>query len=140
MMLMNGNGCASSLTWAARYSASLVRCSCLHRSRGDRDAQERALGVVLNARVPRTRVERLAREETGVTPDTALRLARYFRTTPDFWLGIQAQFDLETAQDSLDEDIAAMIHLISRLYDRTSIIVTRQSSQCSQARLPSLTA
>ena len=59
-------------------------------------------------RVPRTRVERLVREETGITPDTALRLARYFRTTPDFWLGIQAQFDLETAQDNLDEDIAAI--------------------------------
>ena len=59
-------------------------------------------------RVPRTRVERLVREETGITPDTALRLARYFRTTPDFWLGIQAQFDLETAQDSPDEDIAAI--------------------------------
>ena len=59
-------------------------------------------------RVPRTRVERLVREETGITPDMALRLARYFRTTPDFWLGIQAQFDLDTAQDSLDEDIAAI--------------------------------
>jgi len=43
-------------------------------------------------RVPRTRIERLAREETPVTVDTALRLARYWGTTPDFWLGIQAQF------------------------------------------------
>src|SRR5436190_24051834 len=49
-----------------------------------------ALATVL--RVPRTRIERLAREETGVTPDTALRLARYFGTTPYFLLGIQAQF------------------------------------------------
>lgn len=49
--------------------------------------------------VPRTRIERLAREETPVTADTALRLARYFGTTPEFWMGLQAQCDLERAQD-----------------------------------------
>jgi addiction module HigA family antidote len=59
-------------------------------------------------RVPRTRVERLVREETPVTVDTALRLARYWGTTPDFWLGIQAKFDLETAQDAMTPDIAAI--------------------------------
>jgi addiction module HigA family antidote len=58
--------------------------------------------------VPRTRFERLVREETPVTPDTALRLARYFGTTPEFWLGIQARFDVETARQSLDRDIAAI--------------------------------
>ena len=51
-------------------------------------------------RVPRTRVERLVREETAVTPDTALRLGRYFGTTPEFWLGIQARYDVETARQS----------------------------------------
>ena len=49
--------------------------------------------------VPRTRIERLAREETPVTADTALRLARYFGTTPEFWMGMQAQYDLERAED-----------------------------------------
>jgi len=49
--------------------------------------------------VPRTRVERLAREETPVTADTALRLARYFGTTAEFWMGIQAQYDLESVED-----------------------------------------
>jgi addiction module HigA family antidote len=49
--------------------------------------------------VPRTRVERLARSETPVTADTALRLARYFGTTPQFWMGMQAQYDLERAED-----------------------------------------
>jgi antitoxin HigA-1 len=51
--------------------------------------------------VPRTRIERLAREETPVTADTALRLARYFGTTPGFWIGIQAQYDLERAEEQL---------------------------------------
>ena len=53
--------------------------------------------------VPRTRIERLARENTPITADTALRLARYFGTTAAFWMGLQAQYDLETASDRLDK-------------------------------------
>jgi addiction module HigA family antidote len=55
--------------------------------------------------VPRTRIERLAREETPVTADTALRLSKFFGTTPAFWMSIQAQFDLETAQDNIASQI-----------------------------------
>jgi addiction module HigA family antidote len=51
--------------------------------------------------VPRTRIERLSREQTPITANTALRLARYFGTTPAFWMNIQAQFDLERAADEL---------------------------------------
>ncbi|TMJ67596.1 MAG: HigA family addiction module antidote protein, partial [Alphaproteobacteria bacterium] len=51
--------------------------------------------------VPRTRIERLAREETPVTPDTALRLARYLGTTAEFWLGMQTHYDIETAQRAI---------------------------------------
>jgi antitoxin HigA-1 len=58
-----------------------------------------AYAVARACGVPRTRIERLAREETPVTADTALRLARYFGTTPEFWMGMQAQCDLERAQD-----------------------------------------
>ena len=43
-----------------------------------------------------------------LTPDTALRLARYLRTTPDFWLGLQAQYDIGTAQDGMSAEIAAI--------------------------------
>ncbi len=45
--------------------------------------------------VPRTRIERLVREETALTLDTAVRLARYFRSTPDFWTNMQSQYDLD---------------------------------------------
>lgn len=55
--------------------------------------------------VPRTRIERLAREETPVTADTALRLARYFGTTPQFWMGMQAQYDLERAEDEARKEL-----------------------------------
>lgn len=49
--------------------------------------------------VPRTRIERLAREETTVTADTALRLGRYFSTGPEFWMNLQTAFDLAWADD-----------------------------------------
>jgi addiction module HigA family antidote len=55
--------------------------------------------------VPRTRIERLAREETPVTADTALRLARYFAITPAFWMGMQAQYDIERAADTLAREL-----------------------------------
>src|SRR5438045_848264 len=55
--------------------------------------------------VPRTRIERLAREETPVTADTALRLAKYFGTTAVFWMGLQTQHDLEQAEDDLARDL-----------------------------------
>jgi len=59
--------------------------------------------------VPRTRIERLAREETPVTADTALRLGRYFGTTPAFWMGMQAQYDLARAEDALGDDLEKIV-------------------------------
>ncbi len=58
--------------------------------------------------VPRTRIERLVREETPITPDTALRLARYFGSSAEFWLGIQARYDLELARRALQAEIEAI--------------------------------
>lgn len=58
--------------------------------------------------VPRTRMERLARKETSVTADTALRLARYFGTSPEFWLNLQANHDLAVASAGAEREIAAI--------------------------------
>ena len=55
--------------------------------------------------VPRTRIERLVREETPVTANTVLRLARYFGTTPQFWMGMQTQYDLERAEDEARKEL-----------------------------------
>src|SRR5947199_7557998 len=55
--------------------------------------------------VPRTRIERIAREEKPVTADTALRLGKFFKTRAAFWMNIQARFDLETAEDVLAPQI-----------------------------------
>src|ERR1700712_5046609 len=55
--------------------------------------------------VPRTRIERIAREEKPVTADTALRLGKFFKTGAAFWMNMQARFDLETAEDVLAPQI-----------------------------------
>lgn len=63
-----------------------------------------AYAVAKACHVARTRIERLANEQTPVTSDTALRLARYFGTTPEFWMAIQVRHDLEVARrDHLQE-------------------------------------
>ncbi len=68
-----------------------------------------ALAKHLN--VPRTRIERLATEQTAVTPDTALRLAKFFRTTPEFWMNMQASFDLKTEAVAIQEQLSAIHEL-----------------------------
>lgn len=57
----------------------------------------RAIGV------PRTRIERLVRQEVDLTPDTALRLARLFGTTPQFWLNLQSRYALETTSGAISD-------------------------------------
>lgn len=56
-----------------------------------------AYAVAKACRVPRTRIERLARREAPVTADTALRLGRAFATGPEFWMNLQSQYDLVVA-------------------------------------------
>ena len=67
-----------------------------------------ALGAIAVARacgVPRTRIERILREETGITADTALRLGRYFGTSAGLWINLQARFDLASAELVLGPDL-----------------------------------
>lgn len=52
-------------------------------------------------RVPVTRISEIVNERRGITPDTALRLARYFGTTPEFWISLQASYDLDVARAAL---------------------------------------
>jgi antitoxin HigA-1 len=48
-------------------------------------------------KVPRSRVNDIVLGRRGITADTAFRLARYFGTTPDFWINLQARYDLDAA-------------------------------------------
>ena len=60
-----------------------------------------ALAIALRVAAPR--INDVVRERRSITPDTALRLARYFRTTPQFWMNLQASYDLKIAlRDSKD--------------------------------------
>lgn len=57
-----------------------------------------ASALALALRVPVTRISEIVRERRGITADTALRLGRYFGTTPDFWMKMQMSYDLALAQ------------------------------------------
>jgi len=63
----------------------------------------RPLGISVNAlamalRVPATRIGAIVKGERAVTADTALRLARFFGTSPEFWMNLQAMYDLTKAR------------------------------------------
>jgi len=58
----------------------------------------KAYTLAKHLRTSRARMERLVREEVPVTVDTALRLGRFFGTTPDFWLNLQSAYDLTIAE------------------------------------------
>jgi antitoxin HigA-1 len=55
--------------------------------------------------VPRTRIERLANEETAVTADTALRLSKAFGTTPALWLNLQNNYDVQVAERQIKAEL-----------------------------------
>lgn len=61
--------------------------------------------LALDLHVPVTRIAEIVHERRGITPDTALRLGRYFNTSARFWLNAQAAYDLEVAQDELQRTI-----------------------------------
>lgn len=66
------------------------------------------LGIELG--IPPQRVGDIVRGRRGITADTALRLARYFGTTPQFWMNMQARFELDLArQQRLPERIEAQV-------------------------------
>lgn len=70
-----------------------------------------ALAMAL--RVPATRVNDIVRERRSITADTALRLARYLRTTPQFWMNLQAAYDLRRVEAENAAQIARDIEPIS---------------------------
>jgi antitoxin HigA-1 len=55
-------------------------------------------------RVPPTRISEIVNERRSVTPDTALRLSRYFGTTPEFWVNLQSKHDLDVARLGAAQD------------------------------------
>jgi antitoxin HigA-1 len=65
--------------------------------------------VAMELRVPVTRVNDIVRGRRAITADTALRLARYFATTPQFWMNLQTNYEIELAQDERGSEISERI-------------------------------
>ncbi|RPH63423.1 MAG: addiction module antidote protein, HigA family [Burkholderiales bacterium] len=73
-----------------------------------------AHALAIDLRVPAPRINDIVRERRSITPDTALRLARYFGTTPQFWLNLQSSFDLRKAEREVGDKVAKEVRPMSR--------------------------
>lgn len=67
-------------------------------------------GLARELRVPVTRMSEIVNGRRSVTADTALRLARYFGMTPEFWMNLQGAFDLDVATRASAEKIRRDVH------------------------------
>lgn len=65
--------------------------------------------LAIHLRVPAARIGEIVHGRRAITADTALRLARYFGMSPQFWTNLQANYDLEVAQDAIGEKITEEI-------------------------------
>jgi antitoxin HigA-1 len=59
--------------------------------------------LALHVGVPARRINEIVLGKRGITADTALRLARYFGTSAEFWLGLQGQYDLDITAEALGD-------------------------------------
>ena len=65
--------------------------------------------VAKNMSVPQRRIDLICRGEAAVSAEMALRLGRLFDTTPEFWINLQAQYDLEVAERAVGKTIAKVV-------------------------------
>ena len=63
--------------------------------------------------VPALRINQIVRGKRAITADTAMRLARYFGTSPDVWLRLQARYDLEVAEQAIGERIEREVKVLT---------------------------
>jgi addiction module HigA family antidote len=68
--------------------------------------------LALDLRVPPTRIAEIVHGRRSITPDTALRLGRYFNTSARFWMNLQTNYDLEVAEDAELKKIERDVHPI----------------------------
>jgi addiction module HigA family antidote len=73
-----------------------------------------AYGLAKGIGVVPPRVYDIVRGKRGISADTALRLARYFSTSPEFWLNLQAHYELEVEEDRVGEDIENEVQPLAR--------------------------
>ena len=61
--------------------------------------------LALDIRVPARRINEIVHGKRRITADTAMRLAKYFNISPQFWLGLQMDYDLDVAEDQIADRI-----------------------------------
>ncbi len=71
--------------------------------------------------VPPRRINEIVHGKRSVTADTALRLARYFGTTEAFWMGLQADFDLEEARNRLGNRLETDVSIQCEAWQRSRL-------------------
>ena len=81
------------------------------------------LGLSMNKmamalRVPVTRIADIVNERRGITADTALRFARYFKNSAAFWMNLQTRYDLEVAEDEIAAKVARDVQPLEALTAR----------------------
>lgn len=70
-------------------------------------------GLAMKIRVPATRIGEIIHAKRSITPDTALRLARFFGNSPEFWLNLQQMHDLSKAKLELARTIEREVEVFS---------------------------
>ena len=76
--------------------------------------------LALNIGVPPRRINEIVLEKRKITADTALRLARFFGTSSEFWLGLQAQYDLDVAADELTDELGDRLEKEVKVYSQVA--------------------
>jgi addiction module HigA family antidote len=64
--------------------------------------------------VPRTRFERIVAEQLGISGDTAVRLGRFFGTSPEFWMNLQARYEVLMAEREAADELAKIVPFAQR--------------------------
>ncbi len=69
--------------------------------------------------VPPRRINEIVHGKRRITADTALRLAHYFKMSPQFWLGLQMDYDLDIEEDKLSKRLEKEVSIYKRAHERT---------------------
>ncbi len=75
-----------------------------------------AYKLAKETKIPPTRVSQILKGRRSITADTALRFAKFFGTTPDFWLGLQIEYDLREEISLKSKEIRTIKTLVQRYY------------------------
>lgn len=66
--------------------------------------------------VPPIRINEIVKAKRAISPNTALRLARYFETSPEFWINLQSKYDLEIEKDNLESRLKIEVKIFNQCH------------------------